>query len=46
MSITQCVEEGGQYEKGTIASEVYVESRRGKSKVDGQKKPEQLKIRN
>jgi len=38
MSITQVVEEGRQDEKGTIAREVYVERRRGKSKVDGQKK--------
>jgi hypothetical protein len=38
MSITQGVEEG-QDEKGTIASEVYVERGRGNSKVVGQKKP-------
>jgi hypothetical protein len=35
MSITQGVEERGQDEKGTIAREVYVERRRGKSKIFG-----------
>jgi hypothetical protein len=46
MSTTLGVEEGGQDEKGTIASEVYVKRGRGKSKVVRQKKPVQLKIRN